>query len=150
MNLIRFFLPHNPICYTSYDRNSLNDEIIVPRIGELVWVDSECQEFVVKHIMHGYDNTGDMVDVFLDYPEEDYFDEKYWENPDTIEHDDYMDNLADDCNCPECNGKSACKDESNDEDFPVSEDADALLEKIKHLFNELGYDVDFEIHEFEV
>lgn len=149
MNLIRFFLPHNSICHTSYDRKSLNDEIIVPRIGELVWLESECQEFVVKHIMHGYDHTGDMVDVYLDYPDEGYFDKEYWENPDDLYYDDYMDNLADDCNCPECETKSACKDESDDK-IEIPDVTDALLAEIKHLFNGLGYDVDFEIHEFEV
>ncbi len=140
MNLIRFFLPYESTCFQSYSRNNIDDEIIVPRVGELVWVDSECQEFVVKHIMHGYDTTGDMVDVFLDYPEEDYFDYEHWENPDTIEHDDYMDNLADDCNCPECKGK----EEVN------TKKADEYISAIERIFNRLGYDVKIEVSEIEV
>ena len=139
MNLIRFFLPYESTCFQSYDHNNLSDEIIVPRVGELVWIDSECQEFVVKHIMHSYDTTGDMVDVFLDYPEEDYFDYKHWENPDTIEHDDYMDNLADDCNRPECD----CKDEVN------TKKADEYVSAIERIFNRLGYDVKIEVSEIE-
>lgn len=140
MNLIRFFLPYESTCYQSYNRNNLNDEIIVPRIGELVWFESECQEFVVKHIMHDYDATGDMVDVFLDYPEEDYFDYKHWENPDTIEHDDYMDNLADDCNCPECESKEKVN----------TKKADEYIGTIERIFNKLGYDVKIEVSEIEV
>ena len=140
MNLIRFFLPYESTCFQSYSRNNIDDEIIVPRVGELVWIESECQEFVVKHIMHGYDATGDMVDVFLDYPEEDYFDYEHWENPDTIEHDDYMDNLADDCNCPECD----YKDEVN------TKKADEYISAIERIFNRLGYDVKIEVSEIEV
>lgn len=146
MNTVRFFFPHDSYCHMTYTK----DNVVVPYIGELVFIEEESQNYIVRHIIHGYDEEGnDMADVYLDYPEEDYFDYEYWENPNDLDWNDYMDNLADDCNCPECSTKRnepVEPEENNKAD--TKDEVDEYLSIIRNVFNKLGFDI--EIHEIEV
>lgn len=146
MNTVRFFFPHDSYCHMTYTK----DNVVVPYIGELVFIEEESQNYIVRHIIHGYDEEGnDMADVYLDYPEEDYFDDEYWENPADLDWNDYMDNLADDCNCPECNTKHNEPVEPKEDTKTETEDKiDEYLSIFKDVFNKLGFDI--EIHEIEV
>lgn len=141
MNSIRFFVPHGSIAYETYSQEDCDFELIVPRIGELIWLEGEETTYIVKHIMHGYDHSGDMVDVFLDYPDEDYYDADYWINPEELARDDYMDKLVNDCACANCEEKV---------ELPIKDIHDEFLKKVKDIFNELGYDVEIDVQVKEV
>lgn len=70
--LVRFFLSSEPMCFYERQFNS-PAEALIPRKGEHLMIDMD--SYVVKDVDYGaydeYDDIGDMIDITVEYTEDD-------------------------------------------------------------------------------